>query len=373
MDKNEKYPYKAAQFVNAKKPYIDFGAWDIDKQKIVRKRIYKNASEDLAKQINTDLENGLRILTSNDKLLIEKEKKRRSETAINAFELAFNNAKPRLRKRSISSYRSHKKYFCLFLYQNYKELNIRSLQQIHVKEFLNDLQRTKKVSNITRNAYASTISILLSELKELGYIDSNVMENFKKLKVQKTMAHKFYNSDQKKIIKDIISKENPNLWLVCQIIFYTFVRPQEIRFLKVGYIEKETNKLYIPAEISKNGKSERVDIPNYLMHAFIESGFLSYHSDCYLFGIDGIPSNKSTKEGQFTKEYKIIKDRLKLSDKYTLYSWKHTGAIAAYKNGVDILEISQQCRHHDLDQTRTYLRGLGVYSSEKIKNNFPEL
>ncbi len=376
MDKseNKKFPYKSAKFVDGKRPYVEFWIWDNEKKKLVRKRTYKDANEELAKEINDDLKKfNIYVPSNNEKLIKEKERRKLIETSVNALQLAFDNAKPRLRKRSVSSYKSHLKYFFEFLNENYPDLAIRSLQASHVTEFLNTLQQKKGISNKTRNSYGTTIGTLLSDLKVLGYVDENVMEKFKKAKVHKSKAHQFYNIEQRKKIKEVVSEENSNLWLVCQILFYTFVRPQEIRFLKVGYIETDTNKLFIPAEISKNKKSERVDIPSHLMNALLQSGFLSYHSDYYLFGINGFPSNKPTKEGQFTKEYKEIKDRLKLSKEYTLYSWKHTGVVAAYKSGVDVLEISQQCRHHNLEQTRTYMRGLGVYSSEKIRNNFPSI
>ncbi len=371
---NKKFPYMPARLVNAKKPYIIFYVWDNENKKLVRKRTYKNVTQEQVDKINKHLEKeNIHIPSKTETAIAEKEQRKQTETAVNAFQLAFENAKPRLRQRSITSYRSHITALCEFLKENYKTLTIRNLQQSHIIEFLNYLQVTRKVSNKTRNAYGTTIRIMLFDLKRIDYVDENVMQGFKNLKESKSTAHKFYTTDQKQKLKEVISIENPNLWLVCQIIFYTFVRPKEIRFLKIGYIETDTNKLFIPAEVSKNGKSERVDIPSHLMESLLESGFLSYHSDYYLFGINGIPSNKSTKESQFSKEYESIRNRLKLSKEYTLYSWKHTGVVAAYKNGVDILEISQQCRHHDLDQTRTYMRGLGVYSSEKIKNNFPKL
>lgn len=372
---NKKFPYKPARFVNGKKPYIELHTWDNEKKKLVRKRTYKNASEELAKQINIDLEKGNYHVPSNLELLIaEKEAKKQNETAIKAFQFAFENAKTRLRPRSVSSYRSHINSFCQFIKENYDALTIRTLQQSHVIEFLNVIQQTKKVSNKTRNAYGATIRLMLSDLKELDYVDTNVMQGFKNLKESKSTAHKFYTTEQRKKIKEVISIENPNLWLVCQIIFYTYVRPKEIRFLKIGYIEVDTNQLYIPAEISKNGKSERVVIASQLMDALIKSGFLSYHSDYYLFGKNGVPSDKPTKESQFTKEYHtIVRDRLKLSKEYTLYSWKHSGVVTSYINGTGVITISRQCRHHSLDQTQTYLRGMGVLLNKEIINNSPDI
>ncbi len=211
---NKKFPYKAARFVNGKKPYIELHTWDNEKKKLVRKRTYKDANEELAKQINIDLEEGNYHVPSSLELLVaEKEAKKQNETAINALQFAFENAKTRLRSPSASSYRSHINTFCQFLKENYEALTIRTLQQSHIQ--------IKKVSNTTRNAYGATLRLMLSDLKELDYVDTNVMQDFKTLKESKSTAHKFYTAEQRKRIKEIISIENPNLWLVCQIIFYS--------------------------------------------------------------------------------------------------------------------------------------------------------
>ncbi|WP_375562150.1 tyrosine-type recombinase/integrase [Bernardetia sp. OM2101] len=371
---NKKFPYKPAKLVDGVKKYVEFWVWSNETKKLIRKRLYKNASLELVEIINKDLEKENIYAPSKIEVAIaEKEEKKQSETAINAFQYALNSAYPRLRKKTKERYKSQINNFCDFLTENYKGLTIRALQQSHVIEYLNLVQETRKISNRTRNAYGSTIRIMLSDLKELDYVDTNVMSGFKNLKEGSSTAHKFYTNEQRQKLKEVISIENPNLWLMCQFMFYTFARPNEIRLLKIGYIETDTNKLYIPAEIAKNKKSERIDIPVQLMQILYKTGFLSYHSDSYLFGKNGTPSNIPTQREHYTKEYSKIRNRLKIPKEYTLYSWKHTGVIEAYKNGLDMIEISQQCRHADLDETRNYMRGLGAYSSEKIKNKFPTL
>ncbi len=311
---NKKFPYKPARLVDGTKPYIEFYIWDNENKKLARKRIYKNASQKLADQINEDLEKENIYSPSNtEKLIAEKEQKKKTETAVNAFQYALNSAYPRLRQKSKERYKSHINTFCDFLKENYKGLTIRDLQQSHVIEHLNLLQEIRKIGNKTRNAHGSTIRIMLSDLKEIDYVDTNVMTNFKNLKESNSTAHKFYTEEQRKTLKEVISVEHPNLWLVCQFMFYTFARPYEISLLKIGYIETDTSKLYIPASISKNKKSERVDIPRQLMQALYKTGFLSHHSDLYLFGKNGVPSNVPTQREYFTKEYSKIRNRLKLS------------------------------------------------------------
>ena len=46
--------------------------------------------------------------------------------------------------------------------------------------------------------------------------------------------------------------------------------------------------------------------------------------------------------------------------KYTLYSWKHTGAAHLYEATKDLLLIQRLCGHESVTTTMHYLRGIGV-------------
>ena len=49
-------------------------------------------------------------------------------------------------------------------------------------------------------------------------------------------------------------------------------------------------------------------------------------------------------------------------------SWKHTGAGTFVKNNGNLKDLQTQLRHHSLDQVNDYLKDMGVYQSEFIKN-----
>lgn len=73
----------------------------------------------------------------------------------------------------------------------------------------------------------------------------------------------------------------------------------------------------------------------------------------------------SRKHSEFLKKVGI-------ADK-TLYSWKHSGVVRAYKAGVDLKAIQMQCRHHSIEQTDTYLKSLGFQENTAFKFGMPEI
>lgn len=73
----------------------------------------------------------------------------------------------------------------------------------------------------------------------------------------------------------------------------------------------------------------------------------------------------------YTQFYKTISGGF--SNRFSLYSWKHTGAVRCVKSGMSLKSLQLQMRHHSLDQLNEYLRELGVLQMEDIKNDFPLL
>ena len=55
-----------------------------------------------------------------------------------------------------------------------------------------------------------------------------------------------------------------------------------------------------------------------------------------------------------TNRHCAILKLLNFGKGYQMYSWKHTGAVAAVKAGIGVKELQIQLRHHSLDETDKY-------------------
>lgn len=70
-------------------------------------------------------------------------------------------------------------------------------------------------------------------------------------------------------------------------------------------------------------------------------------------GVPGLhPLGKNTMRNRFN-EYR---DALGISKKKKFYSWKHTGAISRYDNGMPIYELKDHLRHSSIATTEEYLK-----------------
>jgi len=86
----------------------------------------------------------------------------------------------------------------------------------------------------------------------------------------------------------------------------------------------------------------------------------------FLFGKDLKASKyKASTNAAYSRHVKALTAVGVHGQGYDLYSWKHTGVVNAYKAGMDVKAIQAQGRHHSLEMTDIYLRGLGL-STQKL-------
>jgi integrase len=187
----------------------------------------------------------------------------------------------------------------------------------------------------------------------------------------KSVPDRYYQKQQKLRLKRLISKEDPELWLFIQFIYYTFMRPNsELRMLQVMHLMLDEGKIFIPGTISKNRDSEYVAIPPIFLPTVREQYGYGAASD-YLFPSRVVDDQPVSYNNMYARHRKYLK-QLRFPNGYTLYSWRHTGAVNAIQNGVSVKDLQLQMRHKSLDQTDQYLRQMGVQQMRTI-DCFPEL
>ena len=178
-----------------------------------------------------------------------------------------------------------------------------------------------------------------------------------------------FNEKQMTMIKKILQEKDPNLWLFIQFIYYCYLRPNEVRQLKHSYLHLDKNQIYVPGHISKNGKEGYMTMPDSFHNVLLESKEFTSGQE-YVF--QSRDKEKPISKNVMGERYRNLTKNLKLSKDYTLYSWKHSGVVAAYKAGIDIKTIQSQCRHQSLEQTDIYLKSLGL-NVNQVVNKMPKL
>jgi integrase len=380
------YPFKKARLIDhggdlSKKWYIEFYAWDVQQGILVRKRNYeinkivdeqdrRVKANEIIKKINGILEGGYHIDVN--KPPAEAIGEDAGEYSVKeAIDHALEVKKPALRPTSYPSYKSTVELFKKWAGENrMARMDIARFDKLHAVYFDDYLFVQKEYAAKTVNGHIAYLKSLFQVLVDREVILRNPFGNFKKHKEGQSRKNLAFSDQQIKKIKEIIEQKDPELWLFIQFIYYCFLRPNEVRQLKPSYFNLDRKTIFIPRAVSKNAKEGYVTIPDGFCKVLEGSDIIDPERE--LLFPSKTKSDRCISKNAMGVRFRELVKELKLSSEYTLYSWKHSGVVAAYNAGVDIKTIQNQCRHQSLEQTDVYLKSLGLGVSQAI-NKIPGL
>ncbi|MCS6796246.1 MAG: tyrosine-type recombinase/integrase [Raineya sp.] len=273
-----------------------------------------------------------------------------------------NELAPTTINRDLSYFKYFKQYF-----KDRLHLSPTSISKVDVLDYL-DYIKQKGVKNRTRNHYLTWIKAVFNQMVERGFIDENPAKDIKKLKVEESQIFAFEPEHIKPLFQ-LCKEKDEELYIFCLFVFYTFIRPIELRRLKVSQVNLSQNKIIIYGNQSKNKKTEFVMIPLALAKVLQETKFLERPPNDYLFS-DYHELQYS--RNKFSVMFSEIVRQNGFPKNYSLYCFKHTGVVEAYKAGLGIKFIKEQCRHSSLEITDKYLRSLGLYDNAEIIGKFAD-
>jgi integrase len=205
------------------------------------------------------------------------------------------------------------------------------------------------MANFKRNISA----LLKDELESNG-----VLLNLSKIKFPKQgqELHRPIN-DITGLLNDI-KQYNDNLHLCCLMTYSMLLRPhREIRCLSFSDFNTDFTVLSLDGNRVKSKRNRIVPVPAVVREEIVSRFKTVENRNVNLFSLGRKEHNPSYFKGLWSK-YKRQSELL--SDKQTLYSFRHTGAIKVFEKTGSLLKLQQVMGHSDMKVSLTYLRGLEV-------------
>jgi integrase len=355
--------YTPPRLYEGKEWFIGFMAYDPVAKKMRRKKIKLNYiprvsvrrkyASDLIKRLNFQLEKGWNPW-------IETEEGKAYKT----FDQTVDHYERHITKLFHDEYYREDTYIAYKSYlKNLVEYNrtlgggmyyIYQFTRQYVIDFLEHVYIDRKNSATTRDNYLFWLRTFSTFLKEHGYLKVKPTDDIasfpKRLKKKKRTVIK--EDDLVRIGAYLQEHDKPYL-LACYIIHYCFIRPNEMRQIKLEHISIEKKTIFVPGENSKNRNDGVVTLPDKVLALMIELGIFNYPNSFYLFSDDFIPGETQRSEKRFRDYWATIRKKLKLPASYKFYSLKDTG-ITSLLREIDVLSVRDQARHATILQTDTY-------------------
>ena len=327
--------------------------------KLLTKSARYASSEAIKKKIDTWLRQGNNPFDAvNNRILL-----------FDALDMYVTYTETRVRKRTWYTYRNYAKTIREFLKKkNILNLRVQDFNENTANEFFEWLKQSKKLKNRSYNNYRTHIKAIFSFFIERRIIDFNPIKFIKKLEVEQSGITALTQAELK-IMKEYMPEENYRLYAVAMLVFYCFMRPQEIVRMRVEQIDLVHQRIYLDGKTTKNKKTQVVVIPDPLLEVLVKLKNLDAPSNYYVFSRKLLPGTKEIAPTRIARLWREWANKHGIEK--NIYHLKHTGAGMAIQIGINVRDLQLQLRHHSLDETQKYLEKFSNIASDRLKSAFP--
>ena len=290
------------------------------------------------------------------------------------FEVYMNECRERqLSKETLKKYQSNINVVLEWVSEKgYDKKPIAKYTEEDIHEFLKTNDERKKWSARSYNNYVDFLSNIFKTLEQLEKRRNDIRVQYHvdfgliNKKADKPQRNQAFTGP----IGDLVKKrleEYPVLNIYVQWLYFSCMRPAEIRDLTIKQIDIECRQIYIEATSGKTG-ARIVPISDELYQLIQKLKLEDYPHTYYVFGKGGNgPSDEPVTKKFYSELFRRnIREPLKLSMKYTVYGWKHTRVIDLLNAGFSDYEVMTLTGHKGFESFEKYKRDL-VVDNKKMK------
>ena len=265
-----------------------------------------------------------------------------------------------------STYNNYKYFITSFTeYLSIYQKNVKFISDISTlicDHFLDRIYIEKEKSARTYNFYLMCMRTFFNFCLSKGFIKESPVKNTKTKSIKEKTRVVLNEKEKAKLA--LLKEENFHFYVFCMTTYYCFIRPNELKKLKVENVNIEKNYITIPSSISKNRKTENVTIPNIFIEELKEHiGIAS--KDLFLFGKKFVPGKQAVTNLFY--HWENVRKKYGFRKEVQFYSLKDTGITDMLNAGVPAIKVRDQARHSDLKITEIYT-ARNNSADETVKN-----
>ena len=371
--------YIPAKLVTGKRWFVEFYAYDPELLKLHRKRISvkKLKPTSLRLEYATEL-----IVEINDQLrkgwnpFVAQLNPKQCTPFDSAVEQYFRyiyklTQEDVLRAKTYNGYVSCMNIFRQWIKEQQKKLVYTyQFKKDLIDDFLDYLWLIEGKSARTRDNYLAWIRTFARYLLEKELISEDptsgitMVQGKRKVEKNRTVIPK----SEMIALKDYLEENDRHFLLACYILYYCFIRPKEMSYIRLADISIKKGIIVVHGEFAKNRKGDTVTLPDCVIRLMLDLDVFSVPDDNYLFSDGCRPGETYRSPKMFTDRWTALRKAFKWPDTYKFYSLKDTGITDMISDSTDMIAVRDQARHSSLEMTDKYTPLWAKEANEKIRH-----
>lgn len=173
-------------------------------------------------------------------------------------------------------------------------------------------------------------------------------------------------------MRNWLKENNKGLLLVSWLVYYSLIRPTEIRRIRVADVSLKNHCILIHGDNAKNHHTRFATIPEEVELFLLDNNYLNAPLNYFLIGNNYCPSDTMASHSHFGKDWISMRKAIDMPQEMQLYSLRDTGITEMLKSGIPDLTVMQHADHSDLSITSIYAKHADPNLIETIRNKVPE-
>lgn len=283
----------------------------------------------------------------------------KNKTVLEGLKIALDCKRVGMRKRSIDTLESKTRIFISWLEAtNQTHLFLYEMDRYKVREFLAWVDK-KKIAPVTWNNYVTRLKSLWNQMIDEELIEKNPWTKIK-LRTEKEKKRRIFSAAERKTILREARQRDLGLFFVLVIQYYCFIRPAELRRLRMSDFDFEAGIIHLDKADTKMGLKDRhLTLPAGLIKYFDVPMFQNVPGQHYFLGKDLKPGIIQAGENLMYNRHRSLLKQLSKEgilnnvQDLTLYSWKDTG-ITDLSAKVPPFKLRDQTGHSSFEMLLRY-------------------
>ncbi len=275
-----------------------------------------------------------------------------------------------LKADSLRSYKSFAKQFGKWCAKNIHGCRCIDFNKTLAVRYMDDYYSKSGVSGRTYNNMLKLSRAFFSWALQKCYCKENPFETMKNKKEdQKTRI--LIDAENRKRIRTYFEEKCPNYLVVCELVYFSLLRPAEISRVRIKYIDLVNCVIHMPASDTKNGYARDAVLSEELCVKLCQMTRYAKPED-YLISYGFMPGEHSLSKKMYGKLWDKMRKDIDLPKEMQLYSLRDTGINNMLLAGIPTLTVMQAADHHDLSITTRYANHTNKNLVNTIREQTPD-